>query len=214
MSLARTERAALADLFAEVGPERPTLCEGWNTGDLLNHLLVRERRPDAAGGMFVPALAGWTRRVTAGYAEQSWDERIALLRNGPPVWNPMRIPAVDAAANGAEMLIHHEDVRRGEPGWAPRQLDPVTQRQVVALLGNPLTRLALRRAGVGLTAVVTDTAGDPERRVVVREAAPTVELRGGSVDLVLVLAGRSAATVEVTGPPAAVDAFRAAPFGL
>ena len=36
-----------------------------------------------------------------------------------------------------------------------------------------------------------------------REAAPTVELRGGSVDLVLVLAGRSAAAVEVTGPPTA-----------
>lgn len=213
MSLARTERAALADLFAEVGPERPTLCEGWNTADLLDHLLVRERRPDAVGGMFVPALAGWTRRVTAGYAAQSWDERIALLRNGPPVWNPMRIPAVDAAANGAEMLIHHEDVRRGEPGWAPRQLDPATQRQVVALLGNPLTRLALRRAAVGLTAVVTDTPDDPDRRVVVRDAQPMVVVRAGAVDLVLLLSGRSAVDCELTGPADAIAAFRAASFG-
>ena len=38
MSLARTERAALADLFEQVGPDQPTLCEGWQTLDLLIHL--------------------------------------------------------------------------------------------------------------------------------------------------------------------------------
>jgi hypothetical protein len=25
---------------------------------------------------------------------------------------------VDAAANGMEFFVHHEDVRRGEPGWS------------------------------------------------------------------------------------------------
>lgn len=214
MSLARTERAALAELFGELGPDRPTLCEGWNTADLLNHLLMRERRPDAIVGKFVKPLNGWARKVTAEFFAMPWEQRVSLLRSGPPRWNPMSLGPVDSAVNGAEMLIHHEDVRRGEPGWQPRKLDPDTQVQVVALLGNPLTKWALRRAGVGLTAVVTDTPGDPERRVVVRDAQPMVTLRGGSVDLVLRLSGRSAVDVEVTGPDEAVAAFRKAKFGF
>ena len=43
MSLAQSERAQLADLFVTLGPDQPTLCEGWDTQDLLVHLLVRER---------------------------------------------------------------------------------------------------------------------------------------------------------------------------
>ena len=67
MTLAQTERAALADLFTELGPDQPTLCEGWDTGDLLAHLLVRERRMDAAAGVVIKPLAGWTAKVSAGY---------------------------------------------------------------------------------------------------------------------------------------------------
>ena len=50
MNLAHTERAALADLFAALGPDQPTLCEGWDTQDLLIHLLIRERSPLGAVG--------------------------------------------------------------------------------------------------------------------------------------------------------------------
>ena len=46
-SVAATERADLCDLFRAVGPDAPTLCEGWTTRDLAAHLVVRERRPDA-----------------------------------------------------------------------------------------------------------------------------------------------------------------------
>ena len=56
MSITDNERAEMCDLFASVGPDAPTLCEGWNTSDLLAHLLVRERRPDAAAGIAVPFL--------------------------------------------------------------------------------------------------------------------------------------------------------------
>ena len=50
MSLATAERraAAICDTFEELGPDRATLCAGWNTADLLAHLLVRERQPAAA----------------------------------------------------------------------------------------------------------------------------------------------------------------------
>src|SRR4029079_18721505 len=52
-SLARRERAALCDLAVEVGPDAPTLCEGWTASDLVAHLLVRERNPVASLGNIV-----------------------------------------------------------------------------------------------------------------------------------------------------------------
>ncbi|RQX24838.1 TIGR03085 family protein, partial [Micromonospora chalcea] len=67
---ARTEREALADLMLELGPDAPTVNEGWTTRDLAAHLLVRERRPDAAGGILLPPLRGYgesvRRRIAAG----------------------------------------------------------------------------------------------------------------------------------------------------
>src|SRR5439155_20488720 len=58
MGVARDERSALCDLFAEVGPDAPTLCGGWLTRDLAAHLVIRERRPDAAAGIVIKPLAG------------------------------------------------------------------------------------------------------------------------------------------------------------
>src|SRR5258706_5048708 len=48
---ARAERHALADTLLAAGPDAPTLCEGWATRDLAAHLVLRERRPDAAAGI-------------------------------------------------------------------------------------------------------------------------------------------------------------------
>ena len=52
--LARSERAALSELLELVGPDHPTLCEGWQSRDLLNHLLMRDRRPDSYGDLTKP----------------------------------------------------------------------------------------------------------------------------------------------------------------
>ena len=60
---ARAERNALCDLFLEVGPDAATLCAGWHARDLAAHLVVRERRPDIAPGLFLPALAGHSEKV-------------------------------------------------------------------------------------------------------------------------------------------------------
>jgi uncharacterized protein (TIGR03083 family) len=51
VSYSRDERLALCTLLDKTGPDAPTLCEGWNTGDLAAHLVLRERRPDAAAGV-------------------------------------------------------------------------------------------------------------------------------------------------------------------
>jgi uncharacterized protein (TIGR03083 family) len=45
MTYAQDERAALAALLHETGPDGPTLCEGWQTRDLAAHLALRARRP-------------------------------------------------------------------------------------------------------------------------------------------------------------------------
>jgi uncharacterized protein (TIGR03083 family) len=58
---ARDERTALCDLLTELGPDQPTLCAGWQTGDLAAHLVLREHRPDAGAGVLGGPLSGYTR---------------------------------------------------------------------------------------------------------------------------------------------------------
>ena len=47
MSYSQEERLALCALLDKSGPDAPTLCEGWTTGDLAAHLVLREHRPAA-----------------------------------------------------------------------------------------------------------------------------------------------------------------------
>src|SRR5215210_3225922 len=68
-SLPSRERAALADLLDELGPDAPTCCAGWTTAHMAAHLVVRDRRPDAMPGYgweeagFGGPLASWSHRV-------------------------------------------------------------------------------------------------------------------------------------------------------
>ena len=87
MTFAQDERRQLAELFREVGPDAPTLCDGWTTRDLAVHLVVRENRPDAAGGMFVPALRERLDKVTNEYESKPFDELVATWAEGAPKWN-------------------------------------------------------------------------------------------------------------------------------
>lgn len=211
VNLARTERAALADTLAALGPARPTLCEGWTTGDLLAHLLVRERRPDASVGILLPFAAGYTKKVMDGTREHGWTEQIAQFRSGPPAWNPMGWGALDRIANSLEMFVHHEDARRGGPDWTARELDAPTRAAVVDLLRSPLLRGAFRKAPGGVTVRITD--GPAEQLVAVKPGPDVVEITGGAADVVLWAVGRSHVQVELTGPDAAVAALTAAARG-
>lgn len=205
MSLARTERIAMAAQFLHLGPDVPTLCEGWNSADLLHHLLIRERRPDAAVGILLKPLSFWTERVTQGFAAMPWPELVRLLRTGPPLWNPMGWGRMQELTNNAEMLIHHEDLRRGQPDWSPRTLAPEDRRQVTALLSSPVTRMGLGRSGPGVIARVTDDPGHPDHTVVLRRGDPGVTVIGGGVEIVLWATGRRAVQVEFDGDPVAVE---------
>jgi uncharacterized protein (TIGR03085 family) len=208
MTLAADERAAICDEFEKAGPDRPTLCEGWTTRDLLAHLLARERQPWTGVGMFVPALAGITEKAMADYAEMPWADMVALLRAGAPPWSPFRIPAVDAFANGGELFVHHEDVRRGVPGWGPRPAEPVRDEELWTSLKR-MGRMLFRGAAPGV--VLRRPSGE---QYVVTTGSGVVTLVGEPGELVLYGFGREAVRVEFEGAPADVAALKTSKRGL
>ena len=102
--------------LVDVGPDAPTLCGDWTTRDLAAHLVVRDRRPDAAPGLVTSFMSGYTEHVRATEAERPYWEIVDRVRKGPPHWSPLRIEALDRLANSLEFFVHHEDVRRAQPG--------------------------------------------------------------------------------------------------
>lgn len=189
-----------------VGPDAPTLCEGWTTRDLAAHLVIREYRLDAAPGIMIPFFASHTAKVQSQVTEQNdWHELIDKISAGPPVYSPLKL--LDAVANVAEMFIHHEDVRRAQPGWQPRPLEP----GLSATLGRTLplmARLTLAKVP-GRVALRT-----PEGKTVLTAGqGPAVTVTGPPEELLLFSVGRQA-RVEFDGDAAAVQAVRDAPKGL
>ncbi|MET0764555.1 MAG: TIGR03085 family metal-binding protein [Blastococcus sp.] len=190
------ERAALADLLDELGPDAPTCCAGWTTAHLAAHLVVRDRRLDAMPGygweeMGVGGpLAAWSHRVEDRMRDSTpFRELVARLRSGPPRWSPMAWPPVARAFNTAEYAIHHEDVRRAQPAWTPRALPREAQDE----LWTPATLFA-RRARGGVVLRRSDVAGVEQR---IGEGGRVVE--GEPMELLLWAAGRrDVARVTVT----------------
>lgn len=198
MGVAETERLALCDLFAERGPDAPTLCGDWRTRDLAAHLALRDRRPDAAAGILVGPLAAYTERVQAGFAARPWDELVRLVRTGPPVWSPFALPVLAELVNSAEYLVHHEDVRRGGADWAPRPPEERRDAAAWAALGR-VGRLAYRRSPVGVVLRRPDGAEHVARR-----GPDQVAVVGEPVELLLHAFGRSAVRVGHEGDERAV----------
>ncbi|WP_214405307.1 TIGR03085 family metal-binding protein [Pseudonocardia lacus] len=208
MNLAADERAAICAEFERSGPDKPTLCAGWNTHDLLAHLLVRERQPWTAPGLLVPALGPVVDKAMRGYADTPWPEMIDQLRHGPPAWSPFRIGKVDEMANGAEFFVHHEDVRRGEPGWEPRPPDAARDDHIWDVLGRT-GKLAFRRSPSGI--VLRRPSGEQQ---VVSTGRGVVTIVGEPGELLLVAFGRSAARVQWEGDPATVESVVASDRGI
>ncbi|HWG01054.1 MAG TPA: TIGR03085 family metal-binding protein [Trebonia sp.] len=215
MSYSREERLALAALLEETGPDAPTLCAGWQTRDLAAHLVLRESRPDAAAGVAGGPLAGYTAMIQRRLsARLSYAELIQAFRNGPPRLSPFALPRLDEAGNTVEYFVHHEDVRRASPGWAPRELPG----GLTDYLWNHLkrARIMLRRSPVGIE-VARDggTDGDGRYRLTLKNATPAVTVTGSPAELTMWALGRtSAASVRLDGPENAVARLRAWRQGL
>ena len=206
---ARAERATLCDLLAELGPDAPTLCTGWRTRDLAAHLIVRERRVDAAPGILLRPIAGHLARVQADYARRPYPQLVEELRH-PPRWAVLSaIPLLDKVVNTQEYFIHTEDVRRAQPQWAPR---PVPDGLAQALWQRIRTqgRFVLRRFPATITIEVT---GCGEVRT--GRGGPPVRLRGDAGEIAMFLSGRQrAALVELTGPADLTERLRTLRLGL
>lgn len=207
VSIAQRERAALVETLREAGPDASTLCDGWTTRDLTAHLVLRERRLDATPGILVRPLAAYTARVQRQIAESTdWDELVAKVAKGPPVFSPFKL--LDALVNVTEMFIHHEDVRRAAADWQPRSLDEPT----TAALRRPLPLMARLTMARG-PARVTLRTPDGVSLATVGSGAP-VEIIADPGELLLFVFGRDAVHAEFTGDAAAVAAVKSAPRGL
>jgi uncharacterized protein (TIGR03085 family) len=205
---AQAERRSLAELLRDLGPDAPTLCTGWTTRDLAAHLVVRERRPDAAAGLVVRPLRGHGERVRSRTATTGYPELVDQVRRAP-WWSPISNPLVDEAVNGLEFFIHHEDVRRAQPNWQPRQL-PADQQAALWRRATGVAKLTLRRFRA---AVLLQAPGYGEARA--GAGGARVRLIGAPGELVLFLSGRQrAARVQVDGPPDVAEKLRAARLGL
>jgi len=210
-ALARAERMMLCNLLDQYGPDAPTLCEGWTTRDLAAHLVVREGRPDAALGILGGPLAAWTERVQNGAASEPFDKLVGLLRSGPPIWSQFRLPLVDGQANTIEFFVHLEDVRRAQPGWQPRELNP----ELTEFLWDRLRqsgKMLFGRAKVGVLARRTDVAEAAEVRL--RGGKSAVTLVGTPAELTMLAFGRKEHRAVLEGDPESVAAFDAAKLGV
>ncbi|PZG01391.1 TIGR03085 family metal-binding protein [Micromonospora deserti] len=205
---ARSERTALADLLLAVGPDAPTVNEGWTTRDLAAHLILRERRPDAAGGIVLPPLRGYAERVRRRIAAHPWPRLVAQVRRAP-LWSPVSNPVTDELVNTLEFYIHHEDVRRARAGWLPRELagglHAALWRRVV-----PQARLALRRFPADL---LVQAPGHGECSV--GRGGEPLRLVGAPGELALFLSGRQrVARVQVDGSAGLAERLRGANLGM
>jgi uncharacterized protein (TIGR03085 family) len=204
MTASAQERSALVETLRASGPDAPTLCDPWTTRDLAAHLVLRERRPDAALGLALRPFAGYTARMQRRLATSTdWPELVDILAAGPPVYSPFKL--LDPLLNTAEMFIHHEDVRRAQPQWQPRDVPAGT----VAALRRMLP-LVSRMTLAGAPARVTLRDADGAKTIATLGRGPELVITGPAPELLLFLSGRDAVRLEFSGSPQTIVAVRAA----
>ena len=189
------ERLELCDLSLELGPDAPTLCEGWTTADLAAHLVLREH------------FHRWTDTRMAREKAKGLPALVERLRRGAPLV-PWRVPGLRTLLNGMEYFIHHEDVRRAN-GRSRRTDRPDLDELSWRMTGFTGRRLARRIRPYGLELLTPD---GKQRRF---GSGATAIIKGEATELVLFLSGRrSAAEVTLEGPTEALVALERAPAGL
>ena len=206
-SLARVERQQLCEAALAAGPDAPTLCGDWDVRDLLAHLLVRERSPLGAAGIQVATLAPLTDRAMDRATSRDFPDLVEAVRKAR---TPLALPLVDDVINTLEFFVHHEDIRRAQPGWSPRTLSRAEESALWAAIkvgGRGLVRPAgvpvtIRRADGGATATL-------------RGGADPVVLTGLPSEVVLFLFGRRETQgLSLTGPDDAIAALESADLGI
>jgi uncharacterized protein (TIGR03085 family) len=201
--LAQGERNVFCDLLTELGPDAPTLCEGWTAADLAAHIVARERRPDSGPGLVWPPLAAHTEKVRRSLRERTpWAEQVALVRKGPP----LLLRPFDGPMNTVEFFIHVEDLRRAQPSWEPRSLAPELEDALWARVGP-----GGMAKQVGATVELRSPHRDPKQG----GAGLRLVVEGDPGELTMFGSGRQeAARVEITGDEELVLRLRNAKLGI
>ncbi len=210
-SMSRTERAALCNTALEAGEHAPTLCGVWTVKDLVIHLLVRERDPIGSTGILVPQLEVLTDRASRRLAKQDFTSLVERVRQGPPRWSPMSLPPLDRALNTLEYFVHHEDIRRAQPDWEPRELTDREQKalwKAVTVAGKGLVRPA------GVPAEI-HWPRERERSATLAKGDDPAVVSGPPAELVLFLFGRAQhGQLEFSGPADRVKKLRRSDLGI
>lgn len=207
MGFATHERHAFCDALAEVGPDAPTLCEGWTAHDLAAHAWVREHDPLALPGLALPLAAGLTEaRMARVQARWPFAELVQRIRRGPA--GLFALPGLDEAGNTGEYLVHTEDVRRAND--LPRRSLPAGLSDAVWHRLPTMARLLLRDAPVGVR-----FERDGGTHVVVHPGTEIVTVVGAPAELLLWAFGRrSVADVRLVGTDKALAAIAASASGF
>jgi uncharacterized protein (TIGR03085 family) len=206
-SVAQRERAELVTTMRGAGPEQPTLCGDWTTRELAAHLVIRERRLDAAPGILIPTFAGYTERVQNQVAaENDWNVLLDQIASGPPLLSPFKL--LDPFVNVAEMFIHHEDVRRAVSGWEPRELDADTTKALTRQV-SLMSRMTMSKTPGHLSLRTPDG-----KTLTTLGKGDTVVVTGAPGELLMFISGRDEARLAFSGDDAAVQAVREGDRGL
>lgn len=175
MSFPTNERDHLARLLHEVGPNHPTLCEGWQTKDLIQHLARRQQ--------------------IVLVHQRSYDELVEH-------WRGLRLGRLlDSVMNGAEHFVHHEDVRRGTGQWSPRDFSRSQNSELEKQLRRFAPLLLRRSQG---PVILEPTGGQRftahSGNGVAARGDQVAYVKGEPGELLLWAFGRDAVEVEIEDP--------------
>ena len=154
-------------------------------------------------------MAGLTERAMARAARKPFPEMVAKLYD--PGSRPTGCRGVERLTNTLEYLVHHEDLRRAQPDWEPRDLSPADEDELWKLLPGS-AKLATRKAAVP---IVVRRSDRPGKEATVRRGDDPVVVTGRPSELVLFFFGRTELRdVSVDGPQEAVSRLQDADLGF
>ncbi len=191
MSMARAERADLADFLATCTPQdwaRPSLCAGWTVKDVVAHVVsYEELGPLGLLRRFAKGAIVRANQVGVDeFAALSPQELLEFLRRHlQPRGLTAGFGGMIALVDGT---IHHQDIRRSL--GRPRSIPSDRLERVLGLVpGNPRLGAGRRIRGLRLRADDLDWA---------HGHGP--EVTGSGEALLMAMAGRPAATADLDGP--------------
>ena len=189
----RAERTDLLRLLEELSPEEfaiPSLCQGWRVRDVAAHAVSYDRISPLA---YVPlfAVSGLSidrtnRLLVRWWRRRGTDAIVEALRRSPTPRGMMRLLGRRIAL--LDVFVHQQDMRR--PLSRPRQI-PADR---LAAIGEVLRHHRIGAGGVSRARGLRFEAEDIDWSA---GEGPTV--RGPAEALLMVLAGRPAALLELAG---------------